>query len=355
MADRLTTPERMMGLITGGDIDRVPVNIMGGMYAAAVNGISLGEMLESPQLNFDSQIWMNSLFEDDSGPGYDFPGWVHYDFGGKLEFPKVPQLAFPTIRDEDRLIKTEKDIYTLELPAPGKGPAMQKYIEFGHICRKHGMGVTVKGGSFTELMAHLMGPDILLKWLIKKPEAMHVLYRKILDYTLDNVKVFIDEFGVENVSLFNTYQLDSHDVMNPKVFEEMSLPYIIELHEKVLDMGVKGWIVHLCGNHTKNLHFWKEDIPLAPRTVFTVGYEMDMKKTAKELGPDHIIAGNIKNHLIQFGSADEVYVEAGRIITEMKDSPGGFIFMPDCSLTLYAPPVNIHALVKAARDFGSYD
>lgn len=140
--------------------------------------------------------------------------------------------------------------------------------------------------------------------------------------------------SVENVSILNTYQLDSHDVMAPSLFEKMSLPYIIELHEKALAMGVRAWIIHLCGNHTKNLHLWKEYVPLAPRTVFTVGYEMDMEETARVLGPDYIIGGNIRNQLIQFGTANEVYEEAGRIITKMKHTPGGFMLMPDCELTI---------------------
>lgn len=46
----------------------------------------MGEYLENPQVCFDAQVWTNYLFGDDAGPGYDFPGWVHYDFGGDLEF-----------------------------------------------------------------------------------------------------------------------------------------------------------------------------------------------------------------------------------------------------------------------------
>ena len=176
------------------------------------------------------------------------------------------------------------------------------------------MSIGVKGGSMLELMQQLMGSDLLLKWLKKKPEVMHVLYRKITDYILAVIDLYIEEFGAENLNILNTYQLDNNKMISTKVFESMSLPYIVELHEKCIEKGIMAWVVHLCGDHRKNLDYFLNDVKLLPRTTFFVGTEMDLEETAKRIGPDHIIAGNVPNPLIQTGTPDQVYQASRKIV-----------------------------------------
>ncbi|MDD3270248.1 MAG: uroporphyrinogen decarboxylase family protein, partial [Syntrophomonadaceae bacterium] len=62
-----------------------------------------------------------------------------------------------------------------------------------------------------------------------------------------------------------------------------------------------------------------------------------------------------RTDLLYLGSPDEVIEGCRQIIEKMKYHPGGFILMPACSMPALAPPVNVHAMVKAARLFGKYD
>ena len=64
--------------------------------------------------------------------------------------------------------------------------------------------------------------------------------------------------------------------------------------------------------------------------------------------------GNVSTSLLATGTYEEVYEEARRCIERGKDLPGGFALMPACEAPVTTPPLNIHALVKAANDCGRY-
>jgi uroporphyrinogen decarboxylase len=144
-------------------------------------------------------------------------------------------------------------------------------------------------------------------------------------------------------------------VVSPKVFERFSVPYVSEFHANLLAKGVKKWIVHLCGDHTRNLPHWGESIPLAPRTIFTVGHEMDIEHTAAFFGAEHIIGGNVATTTLQLGTAAEVFALCREVIGRMKYHPGGFILMPACALPPKTPPENVQAMMAAAKEFGRYE
>lgn len=82
---------------------------------------------------------------------------------------------------------------------------------------------------------------------------------------------------------------------------------------------------------------------------------MDLKDLADYFGENYIIGGNVKNTTLQMGTPDEVYEEARQIIEKMKFNKGGFVLTPDCTLMTTTPAANLYAMIKAARDFGSYD
>ncbi len=114
------------------------------------------------------------------------------------------------------------------------------------------------------------------------------------------------------------------------MFEKFSLPYVIELHQKLIAKGIKKWIVHLCGDHTKNLPFWTRDIPLSSRTIFHIGYEIDIEATGRAFGEEHIIGGNVPTTLLQTGTANEVF-ETCREVIEKNEIPPGRVY-PDSGM-----------------------
>jgi uroporphyrinogen decarboxylase len=82
---------------------------------------------------------------------------------------------------------------------------------------------------------------------------------------------------------------------------------------------------------------------------------MDVARVAEAFKHRHSLAGNVPTNTLAIGTFDEVYDQAKGCLERYRDLPGGYILMPACELPLLTPPVNVYALLKAARDHGRYE
>ncbi len=350
--DRLTTTERMKALALMQGLDRVPINPFASAYTAAVTGLPLKEFFLEPEKAWRAQIWSIELHQYDATPSFNIPNWAGWDFGGELIFPETPAFCLPVLGK--RAVEKLEDVENLELPDLDRSPGVSRLLEFAKLSRERGSRVSIPAGSALGIAGNITSPANLFRWFYKYPDLVHRILRISTDYILAIADRLIEEFGAENCSAFIAYPFECQTMMSSKFFEKYSLPYIMEIHSKLIRKGVNKWVVHLCGDHTKNLPFWLNEIQLAPRTTITIGHEMDIEQTAKAFGEDHIIGGNVHTNLLQQGSPDQVFEVSGELIRKMKGHPGGFILMPACGLPPLTPPANVYAMVKAARVFGQY-
>jgi uroporphyrinogen decarboxylase len=86
-------------------------------------------------------------------------------------------------------------------------------------------------------------------------------------------------------------------------------------------------------------------------TFFSIGSELDLETTAEAFGHRHQIGGNLRTDLLAGGRYQEVYEAAWRCLEIGFGLPGGYALMPACETPVTAPPLNVQALVDAARDF----
>ncbi len=350
--DSMSSAERMRALALKSELDRVPVIPCASTYTAVISGISAKEYYLEPEKALQAQLWAMDLHQYDGGPSYNIPNWAGWDFGGELQFPELPKAAMPVL--SRRAVQRETDVEKLVLPDIDKAPSASRIIKFARLVRGKGYPVTIYNGSPVGIAGSILETDLLMRWFIKKPELIHLVLRIATDYLMAIADRMINEFGAENCSAFSTFPFECHGMVSPQVFKEFSLPYVKEIHTMLLARGIKRWLIHLCGDHTRNLACWKEEIPLAPRTVFSIGHEMDLVETAKFFGPKHIIAGNVPTELLNRGTPDEVLAICRKQIQAMKHMPGGYILAPACALPPLTPPANVHAMVKAVRLYGRF-
>ena len=81
------------------------------------------------------------------------------------------------------------------------------------------------------------------------------------------------------------------DLISPKTFKEFVLPYLIEYHRKLIEMGVSGTFFHLCGEQNANYEFYLQ-VPLPPASQISVSHEVDLDKASATF-PNYIMVGNI--------------------------------------------------------------
>lgn len=349
--DKLTSSQRMNALINRDKLDRIPFIPLAILYAGNLAGLSSEKFFSKPQNSFDAQLLCAELYGYDGAPGFDLPGWNGWDFGGEISYLNDNRVLIPKL--VRRAVETSQDAENLQVPDLNKAPGFQKRLEFHRIARKNNFSVSIPAGSPLEIVGQIIEPSLLMRWYHKKPELVHRLLRLSVDYILDIADYYIKEFGTENCSAFSSYPLESNTMVSPKIFEKFSLPYIIEIHEKLRKKGIKEFGIHLCGDHKFNLEFFKE-IGLPERSIISVSDKMDIELIAKTFGEEYIIGGNVSTTLIRAGSPREIFMASKDVIEKMKYHRGGFILMPSCDLPPLTPPLNLYAMLKAVREFGRY-
>ena len=350
--DELTSQERVQRLIGKRPIDRVPVFSHGVIsYAAKLTGTSYKDMWTSPERSYRALSIIHDLHHFDDSPGsfgYGWSDWIIDEAGGVNQ---LPDSDFGIIRVVKRPVEKLSEIDKLKFPAPGEGPVSSTILKYNRLKVKNGGKAGFHAG-LTRSVGCMVGNEKLLRWFYTEPFAVHALYRKITDYILATVDLYLKEFGPENCAMNESCSMDSQNVISPETYEKFSYPYAKEIHNKVVSAGVKSWYLHLCGNHTATLPLWKT-LPIPARSRISIGSEMDIKKTGEYLG-DYIIEGNVPTDLLQFGTYEEVLDKCRQIIEAAKDNPGGFILSSACGIPPETPPVNLVAMVNSAKLYGRY-
>lgn len=347
----MTSAERMTAVFNHQKPDRVPIISFVGAFAAKLAGIPIKEYYTNPELAIDIQIKAQHLYGYDDGPHYGWADWGGWEFGGDISFPERYKESSP--KTLHSVIKKPSQVDNLVIPDPETAGMMPLIRRYNRRLVSMGLNAKIQGGSPTLIAAGIIGKERLLRWYLREPEAVKVVYAKAVDFILRVAKRTIAEFGPLSSAGF-TAPLDANDLISPEIFETFCFPAISKVNRKLMKMGVSSFFAHLCGNHRLNLKLWAS-LPWPERMTFSLGPEMDLETTAEAFDHKHIIAGNVSTTLLAHGSYEEVYQNTKTCIEKGKELPGGFILMSGCEMPVLAPPLNVHAMVQAALDHGRYE
>ncbi|WP_369705221.1 uroporphyrinogen decarboxylase family protein [Clostridium moutaii] len=101
--------------------------------------------------------------------------------------------------------------------------------------------------------------------------------------------------------------------------------------------------IHCDGNWERDLDYFK-DFPKG-KIVFETDSVTDIYKIKDKLGDRECIKGDVPAGKLVFGTPDEVYDYASRLVRNMED---GFILSSGCSISPNAKPENVKAMISAA-------
>jgi len=350
--EKMTSAERIKVLGTGQRPDRVPVIVFALGFCARTVGYSIRSVFEDPEKSFWAQLWTREMYGIEGSPSYSFAHSAGWDFGGEIKFPTSEWEQIPTVKEFP--VQSEEDVDRLELPDVKTAGSLPLSMEFSRICERHHMPVMVSIGSPFTLATGACEVATLCRWMLKKPEVAHRLLRLVTDHCLQVAQYWVDAFGAKRITGFTATPSEANQVISPKQFEEFALPYLKELHEKVLAMGVRRFLCHICGEQNSNLPYYTQ-VPMGDNGIVHFGHEVDLTTAIRYFGDTYVIAGNVEPQLIQNGTPQQVYEAARQCIEKAKYAPRGFILSPGCELPPMAPPYNVYMLKKAVNDFGWYD
>jgi uroporphyrinogen decarboxylase len=350
--DKMIPVERMKALLAGKPIDRVPLFLFAVGFAARNAGYPIASIFDDPEKSFWAQYWTQEMYGQDDPPRYRYASYGGWEFGGDIRFPKGEYEMAPVITRYP--VETEDDVWDLELPDVRKAGALPIIMEMSKLSKKLGLPVVPSCGSAFTRAGNLCGMDKFLRWMAKKPDVAHHLLRLVTDHIIQVAQYWVDTFGVDPIWAWSAESSGSNDLISGRHFEEFALPYLIEVHEKLLAMGIKTFHFHLSGKEKQNLPFAAK-VPLGDQSMVSIDHPTDLDEAIRVFGERAVIVGNVDTSVIQTGTPRQVYELSKQCIERGKRAPRGFILSPGDEIPPDAPPYNVFMMRKAINDFGWYD
>ena len=341
--------ERIEAPLRNRSADQVGLYLFARGFCARNTGMSLEEFYTDPEKNLEAQIWTARMYGNDESLKFGFASSIAWDFGGHIKMPSAEFDQTPMVVRYP--VQSEADGWNLEIPDVESAGMVPANMTFSRLQEKKGLVKTVSIGAPFMNAANMCGFENLLKWVYKKPDLARHLIQLATEYGVRLARYWVETFGPENIEFRTSTPTSSNQVISPKHFQAFSLPYLKELHEKVLGMGVRHLYTHICGEQNLNLPYYRE-VPFGDPGIVSFGHEVDLTRAIEVLGDRCIIVGNVEPRIILLGTPDEVYAASKECILKGKKAERGFMLGPGCELPPMAPACNVWAMRKAVDDFG---
>lgn len=346
---KMTSLERIDALLAGRPIDRIPhFPFLPGFCAKNV-GYPVPTIYRDADKSFDAQLKTLQQYGFDWGPIYGYASYGTWEFGGEVEMPAGDYQQAPAHKRFP--VKTEADMETLALPDVKTAGCIPTAMAFSTLQAKRKMPVSVVlGGNFT-IAGNVCAVETLCRWILKKKDLAHQVMRLATDHIVAIVQYWVDTFGPHRVIPQIWEPLAANLIISPRQFENFVLPYLIESSEKILAMGVKHILYHICGEQNGNLAAWAA-VPTGDPGLCSVGEEIDIARAIEVLGDNNIIIGNIDPRVILTGKPEKIYTVCRETIEKGKRAPRGFMLSSGCEVSPETPGYHIYVMQKALQDFG---
>ena len=204
--------------------------------------------------------------------------------------------------------------------------------------------------------AALCGLEQFFMWT----ETEMDLCRKLVDAYIDTATMGAESIAKRyGMALLNTGAvLENSDTMSPDKIKEISPPALNKLVKGCLTKGAGPQIFyHFCGNHKDDYHLFPGRIVFTPFTIMQIGYWERESFPAQILkdtfGRIAAIMPSVDTKLFVLPDPKRVYDVACKQVIDGIDSPNGMVLGTSCEVPPMSHPANIHALVRAAEDYGS--
>jgi uroporphyrinogen decarboxylase len=227
-------------------------------------------------------------------------------------------------------------------------------IAFSKIQQQFGMPLMIMGMAPFTSAGNIAEVEQLCRWMMKKPEVAHKLLGKVLTFAKKVIDYYMENFPNYPMMAFTGEATSANQIISPKQFEEFVLPYHKELHDYILQSGIRNIFCHICGEQNLNLPFWAQ-MEYGDPGILSFGHEVDLETAIEYFGDKHAIAGNVEPQVIQNGTWQQVYELCKVAIEKAKMAPSGFLLMAGCEVPVQAPPYNIYVMKKAVMEHGFYD
>jgi [methyl-Co(III) methanol-specific corrinoid protein]:coenzyme M methyltransferase len=341
MTTTMTARERVLKLFNGEDVDRPPC--FSGMGNVTTEGLkALNQKFAATHLDakmmaaaavstyrlfgFECAVAPFDLCIEAEALGCEINVYAHSE-----------DLLYPTIKKKLIHNEAEMDIaIPSNLTGRGRVPLMLDVIGL----MKKDIGSESAVGSYVlgpfTLAGQVMELNDLLKLSFKKPDKIG----RLLDQLSEVIIQVAGQYEKAGVDYITVREMGAtSDVLSPRVFKSLILPYLMKIFDKITVPGV----LHICGKTNDIVPFMAE----SGAKAISVDQKNDVAETRKKLGPKALVFGNYDPYNVLVAGTPELVRQTIRKCID----DGVSAVWPGCDIWPTVPAENFKIMMDEVRNY----
>ena len=328
--------ERVLALIEGRPVDRVPLLPITMMFAADLIGVKYGLYVTDYRLLVEGQMRTAERFDADLVSAISDPAREAGDLGAKVRFFEDQPPAFV---ESEALLADKSVLGRLRAPDPASGKRMSDRLQALALFKEKAGGKRIIEGWIEgpcALAANLRGINTLMTDFFDDPAFV----TDLLAFSTEVAIGFARAQKAAGAELMGVGDAVASLVGRP-IFEQTLAPYHVKLVEALHGMGLKTRS-HICGNTTK---ICKARASLG-YDILDIDSPVPLEHARAEMGPETIILGNIPTvKVMEQGTPEEVRMTAAAC---HRACGAKHIISAGCEVPRKTPHANMNALREYA-------
>jgi MtaA/CmuA family methyltransferase len=314
----MTSKERMVAVLEGLPVDRVPVTPIFMAWAAHYIDRCYRDYYLDGDVLVESQLTMARDFHVDQVSAISDPWREASGYGMEFDYPEEG-----VGKPKELLLKAPEDIARLELIAIDQAERMQQRVEsVGKMTAAVGTTHSVLGwveGPMAEYV-DLRGMESAMVDLMDRPELFHQAAKIIIENAINFARAQV-EAGADMIGVGDA----AASLVGPQLYAELVLPWQQKLFAAIHEAGATVKL-HICGNINKII----ADMAQSGADVIDADWMVPLEEARKAVGDEIVLCGNFDPTVVLLqGRAEQVTEAAKECIAEGGEK---FYLMPGCEV-----------------------
>jgi MtaA/CmuA family methyltransferase len=332
----MTGRERVIAMLDGRPVDRLPLMPITMMFAADQAGVRYGEYVRDYRVLVDAQVLTAERFDLDYVSAISDPAREAADLGGAIEFYDDQPPALP----EDRALLADKAVLDrLEVRDAQPGGRMHdRLLAVAALRARAGATRLVEGwieGPCAE-GADLRGINRLMLDFHDDPGFVRHLFEFVVEMELRFAKAQV-EAGADIIGIGDA----AASLVGPRIYREFVEPCEARLVAGVKALGARARL-HVCGNTRKIL----DGMGRVGADIVDLDYPSPVARGREQMGPAQVLLGNIEPVGVLRNGTPETVTAA---LAECHRGGGDrWIVGAGCEVCRDTPEANVRALCEYA-------
>jgi MtaA/CmuA family methyltransferase len=327
--------ERILALLAGESVDRVPRMPMTMMFAGDLCGIPYGRYAADYRALVEAQLAIAERFDFDHVSCISDPAREAADCGARVQwFDDQP----PAIDEMAAVLAEKEKLARLALPDPAGGGRMTDRLQAAALFREQiGGRRLIEGwieGPCAEA-ADLRGINRLMVDFFDDPPFVRDLFEFTLELGLRFARAQVAA-GVDIVGVGDA----AASLVGPQIYDEFVLPYEKRLVDGLHAVGTRVRL-HICGNTNRIL----QGIGTLGCEIVDIDAKVSLAAARAAMGPAQVFSGNIDPvKILRNGTPADV---AAAVAVCRAEAGSPYIIAAGCEVPRDTPLANLQALLAA--------